>query len=89
MHHPAIKTLIVSLLLAGLLLTMGCSKVTVKNYNRLEMGMTYQKVTALLGKPDQCDGAMGAESCTWGNDQRYINVKFVGDKVVLFSAKGL
>ena len=32
---------------------------------------------------------MGARNCFWGKEPRMINIKFVGDKVVYHSAKGL
>jgi hypothetical protein len=28
-------------------------------------------------------------SCTWGDEQRFISVQYAGDKVMLFSGKGL
>ncbi|SPD72336.1 conserved hypothetical protein [uncultured Desulfobacterium sp.] len=68
---------------------LGCSKLTRENYDKLEMGMDYKKVVEILGEADQCDGALGMKNCTWGTDTKCINVKFVNDKVILFSGKGL
>jgi hypothetical protein len=76
-------------LLAGLALLNACSKVNTENYDRIKMGMPYTEVIALLGHADTCDGAMGIKNCTWGDEDRYINVNFAGDKVIMFSAKGL
>lgn len=51
--------------------------------------MSYEAVVDLLGKPDSCDGAVGFKTCTWGDKEQYINVKFGGDSVVFFSSKGI
>jgi hypothetical protein len=77
------------ILIAAVSLTIGCSKLTPENYDRLRVGMNYDKVVSILGKADECDGAMGLKSCTWGNEKRNIKVSFVGDKVVVFSGHGL
>ncbi|MFN3544473.1 MAG: hypothetical protein ACK4UX_06445 [Thiobacillus sp.] len=68
---------------------MGCSKLTLENYNRLEPGMAYDAVTRLLGKPDQCDDIMGVRNCRWCDETRSVNVSSVGGKVLLFSASNL
>ena len=34
-------------------------------------------------------GALGMSSCTWGEKNRFISVQFAGDKVMMFSGKGL
>ncbi len=70
-------------------LVMGCSKVTRENYDKIEMGMEYTQVIALIGEPDSCDAALGTKNCIWGNDAKNITVKFVGDNVVLPSMTGL
>ena len=76
-------------LLTTLLFTVGCSKVTKQNYDKLKMGMEYGQVTALLGNPDNCTESMGTRSCTWGNNAENIRVHFVADKTVIFSCTGL
>ena len=68
---------------------VGCSKLTMENYTKIKMGMEYSKVVKILGKPDSCSEALFARSCTWGNDQKYITVNFVGDKVILFTSKNI
>jgi len=83
------KKTIFCILIAAVLLTIGCSKLNTENYNRLRIGMNYDEVVSLLGKADQCDGAMGIKNCMWGNKKRNINVSFVGEKVVVFSGHGL
>jgi len=80
------------LFLLALLITLligGCSRLTKDNYDKLEMGMEYSKVTALLGKPDNCSDSLSVKSCIWGNEARNIKVNFLSDKVVVFSATGI
>lgn len=79
-----------SLLGAALLLLMlGCSPLTQENYNKITVGMSYDQVTALIGKPDTCDDVMGVRNCVWGDEKRSVQVGFVADKVLLFSANNL
>ena len=66
-----------------------CSKVTQDNYAQLGAGMSRAEVEALLGKPDNCSGALGISSCTWGDGARFISVQYAGDKVVMFSGQHL
>ncbi len=70
-------------------LLTGCSKLTQKNYEKLKVGMEYDEVTKILGKPDNCSGALFAKSCTWGNERKNITVSFVGGKVVLYASTNL
>lgn len=76
-------------LLAVLLALAACSKVTQENYARLEAGMSRAQVEKLLGKPEECAGALGMSSCTWGDKNRFISIQFAGDQVMMFSGKGL
>jgi uncharacterized protein YceK len=67
----------------------GCSKVTTENYAKLQMGMEYQQVIALLGEPVHCDSVMMAKNCVWGTSPKTISIQLVSDKVALFQAEGL
>jgi hypothetical protein len=79
-----------TVLAMGLLLVMlGCSKLTLENYDRITAGMSYEEVTQLLGKPAACDDVMGVRNCRWGDDKRSVNVSFVAGKVLLFSSSNL
>jgi hypothetical protein len=89
MNNRAGLKLVLFVLCAVLLVCAGCSKMSRENYDKLKMGMSYEDVTALLGKADACESAIGAKSCTWGSEQKNISVKFVAGKVVFFSSKGL
>ncbi len=78
------------LVLASLALFLfGCSKLTLENYNKLKPGMSYEEVTAILGKPDNCSEVLFTRNCTWGTEKRNAAVVFVGGKVILFSSTNL
>ncbi len=70
-------------------LLAGCSKLTQKNYEKLKVGMGYDEVVMILGKPDKCSGALFAKNCSWGSGEKNITVSFVGDKVVVYGSKNL
>jgi hypothetical protein len=72
-----------------LLSLLACSKLTQENYNKIQMGMTYDEVVALLGAPAKCDDVMGVRSCTWGDETRSVNVNFMGGKVLLYASSNL
>ena len=89
MNKMIIKQVFFGFMVVSLALTIGCSKVTTENYDQIKMGMPYAEVIAILGKADECNGALGIKNCTWGDEDRHILVNFVGEKVILFSARGL
>jgi hypothetical protein len=74
---------------AALLLLAACSKLTLANYDRVKVGMAYEEVTALLGKPAECNEALGLRACHWGDEQRSADITFAGGKVLIASAKNL
>lgn len=67
----------------------GCSRVSREAYDQIKIGMDYRKVVEILGEADSCDSALGAKSCIWGSEQKNITIKFIADKVVLPTMKGL
>lgn len=72
-----------------LLAMQGCGQVTLENYNKISVGMSYDEVAELIGSPDECDDLMGVRSCLWGDEKRSINVNFVRDKALIFSSRNL
>ena len=82
------KKLIVMALLLSVVLS-GCSKLDRENYDKIKVGMDYEQVVSIIGDPDKCDAAMGSKNCVWGNEFKNITIKFIADKVVLPSMKGL
>lgn len=71
------------------LLLAACSKVSQENYAKLKAGMTKTEVEQLLGAPKECSGALGMTSCLWGDEKSSISVQYTGEKVLIFSGKGL
>jgi len=83
------KTMVV-VLCAVLMVCAGCSsRVNKATYDKLKMGMSYEDVVKILGNANTCDATMGAKSCMWGSEQKNISIKFIADKVVYFTSKGL
>ena len=80
---------ILCLSLFFLIFLFGCSKVTLQGYNELEAGMSYESVVYILGKPDNCTERLKAQSCVWGDEEKYIRGTFVAGKLVLYSSEGL
>ena len=81
--------IIVLVALMAVALVVGCSKINKDNYDKIEVGMTYDEVVAILGTPDEVTDAIGTKSCVWGKAPQTISIMFVGDKVVFHSAEGL
>jgi hypothetical protein len=81
--------IIVLVALMAVALVVGCSKINKDNYDKIEVGMTYDEVEAILGTPDEVTDAIGTKSCVWGAGAEVISIKFVADNVVFHSAKGL
>lgn len=77
------KSIALVALLAGL---VGCSKMTAENYAKLQVGMSFAEVTAVIGSPQSCDETLGIKSCRWGDDKSHVNANFVADKLVLHAA---
>ena len=73
----------------SVLAVCGCSKVSKENYEKLSLGMSYQDVVSILGKPDNCQEKMGTKSCTWGSESKNISLKFIADKLAYRSKEGL
>ena len=77
------------LIVMALLALTGCSKLTEANYAKLKSGMTIEEVEAVLGSADKCDETLGFRACEWGTEEKYIHVKYLGEKVISLSKKGL
>ncbi|HWI40965.1 MAG TPA: outer membrane protein assembly factor BamE [Verrucomicrobiae bacterium] len=78
------RGIVVAVLLAACV--CGCSRLTRENYEKLKVGMTFEEVTTILGKPTSCSDAMIARSCVWGDERRNITVNFLGKQVILHTA---
>jgi hypothetical protein len=77
------------LTIAGLFL-FGCfDRLTQENFNKVEKGMTFEEVVAILGQPTDSKsvgvGPLSATSSKWSNAKVEISIKFVNNKVQLKS----
>ena len=70
-------------------LLAACNKVSVENYDQLKVGMPYVDVKKVLGPAEKCSDVLGVKQCIWGNEQRHIDVSFIGDKTVFFTAENI
>lgn len=77
------------IIVLGMFLLVGCSSLSKEKYDKIEMGMSYSRVSELLGKANHCDALAGVSDCIWGDEQHYIKVKFVADKVIFMHSQGL
>lgn len=78
------------LLIACTFTLIGCSKLTLSNYDELKMGMGLEEVEAIIGGHDSCEDAVGTRTCVWGKeDGKHIKIRFVSNNAVTFSNAGL
>jgi Domain of Unknown Function with PDB structure (DUF3862) len=89
MRLRILKMVLAGWLLGWVFFAAGCSKLSQENYNRLKIGMSYDDVVAVLGEPGECNSAVGFKNCRWGDEKKYINIQFAGQKVVFYSGEGL
>jgi len=64
-------------------------QLSLDNYNKLQVGQSYDEVKQIVGEPARCDEMLGVRTCVWGDEQRGISVNFVAGKVLLLSARNL
>ena len=85
-----IKLVVLAICVFSILALAGCSKVNKENYDKIKIGMSYEKVVGVLGKPGTCeDPILKTKSCMWGSPDKLIKIKFVGDIVAWRSSKGI
>ena len=84
---------ILLLIFAGTFLLAGCAPqpgtVTLENYEKLTFGMSFDEVVKILGRPQQIHPFMGIRQCTWASGERHIHAKFMFNRAVYYSSKGL
>lgn len=79
----------ISLLVVVLLLS-ACSKLTLTNYDSLELGMSVEEIEQIIGSVDECSETLGTRACYWGDKEgTYIKVTFVAGSAVAFSNQGI
>lgn len=77
------------LIVLAVLMLAGCSKLTEANYAKLKTGMTIDEIEAVIGSADRCEETLGFRACEWGDQEQYIHVKYLGEKAISLSKKGL
>jgi hypothetical protein len=87
---PMIKLVVLVICMFSLLALTGCSKVSKENYDKIKIGMSYEEVVGILGKPDTCEEPiMKTKSCMWGSSDKQIKIKFAADIVAWRSSEGI
>ena len=71
------------------LLAAGCSKLTVDNLDRLKVGMDFDEVVDIIGKPQSCDEAVGVRNCTWSDKDRTVQATFAAGKLLVTTSRNL
>ena len=85
-----IKLLVLAICVFSILALVGCSKVNKVNYDKIEIGMSFEEVVGVLGKPDTCEEpVLKTKSCMWGSSDKQIKIKFVVDTVAWRFSKGI
>ena len=85
-----VKLVVLSICVFSVLSMVGCSKVSKENYDKIKIGMSYEEVVEVLGKPDTCEEPiMKTKACTWGSSDKQIKIKFVADIVAWRSSEGI
>jgi len=74
--------------LVSLLLT-ACNSLSVINYDKLKVGMSYEQVSDIIGKTESCNEQLGTRTCVWGDDVKQVKIVFIANRATLFSHKGL
>ncbi|MDQ8023371.1 MAG: hypothetical protein REI94_16150 [Moraxellaceae bacterium] len=72
-----------------LLALAGCSKLTLSNYDKVQLGMSFDEVKALIGEPTECSDALMVRNCVWREGEASASVSFVGNKATIFTADKL
>ena len=81
--------IILIICLASTLILFGCSKITQENYSKLKLGMDYNEVLEILGKPDTCETVLNIKNCIWKESSKSITIKIIADKIVFLSSHGI
>lgn len=77
------------LIIAATLSLAACSKVTLENYEKIEVGMDKAEVEAILGTADNCVEKTLHTNCVWGDESKNIEITLVSDKVTIYSKHGI
>lgn len=81
--------IILIICLAPMLILLGCSKINQENYDKLKVGMDYDEVLKILGKPNRCESFLNIKNCIWEESSKSITIKIAANKVVFLSSHGI
>ena len=85
-----LKLAVVAIYIFSIPALTGCSKVNKENYDKIKIGMSYEDIVNVLGKPDTCEeSVLKTKSCLWGSSDKQIKIKFVVDTVAWRSSEGI
>lgn len=73
----------------GIVSLSACSRVTLANYEKLKVGMSYEEVKGILGDPEKCSELLVVTQCSWGDSTRGVSANFMADKLVTHSSSNL
>lgn len=88
-YRRTLCMIIILICLSPTIIFLSCSKINQENYDRLKVGMDYDEVVKILGKPDNCESILNMKNCTWEESSKNITIKAVADKVVFLSSQGI
>ena len=55
----------------------------------MKVGMDYDEVLEILGKPDNCESILNMKNCIWEESSKSITIKIAANKVVFISSHGI
>lgn len=85
-----IKLVVLVICMFSILALAGCNKVNKENYNKIKIGMSFEEVVGVMGKPNTCEEpVLKTKSCMWSSSDKQIKIKFVGHIVAWRSSKGI
>ena len=86
------RTIFANILIIWLITTiifLGCGKINQENYDKLKVGMDYDEVLKIIGKPDNCKSVLNMKNCIWEESSKSITIKVFANKVVFLSGHGI
>jgi len=88
-NYRPIILIILIICLVPMFILLGCSKINKENYDKLKVGLEYEEVLKIMGKPDECESALNMKNCIWEESSKSIKIIIVADKVFFLSSQGI
>jgi outer membrane protein assembly factor BamE (lipoprotein component of BamABCDE complex) len=73
-HRRTICTIIILICLSSTIILLSCIKINQENYDSLQVGMDYDEVLKILGKPDNCESILNMRNCTWEESSKNMEL---------------